>query len=148
MKVLFAPFFAGGHTSAAVGFAEELLGRGHEVALLLAPTKAKHLDRKGFIIELLDITGCPITDETAAIAFGLASSLKSIGKLKDPITSFLDINRQIKDIIERLKPDVIIVDTLYVPAITKSKIPWVSFCSPNPMAMLKFRDSMTFSLGE
>ena len=121
------------------------------MALLLAPTKAKRFDRKGFIIELLDITGCPITDETATLFFGSASLNESIGNLmdiKDLISSFLDINRQTDEVIKKLKLDVIIVDTLYIPAITKSKIPWVSFCSPNPMAMLKFKDSMTFSLGK
>ena len=134
-----------------MGLAEELLGRGHEVTLLLAPTKAKRLDRKGFIIELLDITGCPITDETAPLFFGPASLNESIGNLmhiKGLISSFLDINRQTDKVIKKLKPDVIVIDTLYVPAITKSKIPWVSFCSPNPMAMLTFKDLMAFSLGK
>ena len=86
MKVLFVPLFTGGHTNAVLGLAEELLGRGHEVVLLLAPTKAKQLDTKGFIVELLDVSGCPLTEQSWS--YGIMELIS-----KNLIPGLYDINR-------------------------------------------------------
>ena len=114
MKVLFVPFFIGGHTNAVLGLAEELLGRGHEVAFLLEPTKAKQLKTKGFIVELLDLSGCPLTEESIVNFIKSPSWIDYCRSLlqspKNPF-SMLDINSQIEVIIKRVKPDVIIVDS-------------------------------------
>ena len=141
MKVLFVPHFTGGHTNAVWGLAEELLGRGNEVVLLLAPTKAKQLETKGFIVELLDVSSCPLTDESWS-----NSTIELISK--NVIPGLWDINRQISDTLKKVEPNVIVWDTLYLPAIFMSKVPLVSFWSSNPIGLLLPREAVQYPLGE
>jgi len=152
LTILFAPLDAVGHVSACIGIAEVLRDRGHKIVFVVSDSWREKLNIYGFEEEIIEQElKNEITIEDPAKYWaelceksGLFSSLPPLEKMKNTNKYFLrDIvenarnsDPTIKKIIDRIKPDVIIVDGfVWLPSLMSSGIPWVWSISTNPLCM-------------
>lgn len=143
LTVLFTPLDGWGHINACHGLAQELQTRGHRIVFAVDRAFKGKLTPFGFEEELHGIISedggeywpqfmekyCHVLkEEPLAIAekFFLAAATKMFADNKDR-----DV--QYQDIIDRVKPDVIITDNyICSPTLTNSGIPWIWLFSAAP----------------
>ena len=138
--VLFIPISAVGPVNACTGVAEMLQSRGHRIIFAVDQSFKGKLVKRGFEEEIIEKK---MTEEernnpsgnliTLCKEMGIFDDCSEVEKLKRvfefPLASSREENEIIKEIIERTKPDVIVTDTMFTPAIMKSGIPWVNLFS-------------------
>ena len=140
LTVLFIPMNAIGPVNACTGVAEILQARGHQIIFAFDQSFKGRLVKRGFQEKIIEKE---MTEEernnpsgnliTSCKERGLFDDESAYDKLKRAIefsfASSRNENEMIKEIIERTKPDVIVIDTIFAPAIMKSGIPWVNLFS-------------------
>ena len=149
LTILFSPVNAIGHINSCVGVAEILQSRGHRIVFMVNQSfkgafikrgfqeeiveqevnqqenveevnKEEQFDPSGYMLKILK--DCGLFDDLPPIE----KHKRCVG-LMESITK--KENDTIDNIIKRIKPDVIVVDFLFAPAIFKAGIPWVSLSS-------------------
>ncbi len=146
ITVLFAPTHGYGHLNACHGLADEFRDRGHRVVFAIDKVFKSRLTRYGFEEELHD---SPKNDNESDDEFWPKFAAQNSAVLKrtpieivekfcvKALEEMLSHNKEIddiyKEIVERVKPDVIIIDSyICSPALTNSGIPWVWLFSAAP----------------
>ena len=128
LTILFAPIDAFSHFNVSIGIAERLRDRGHKIIFAIDRAWNGKLKKYGFIEELMII---PISSENnkpeepgkmwadVLLNAGVFDEYSSLEKLKARvkpgiIETFMDktkaFNPFYKEIVERVKPDIIIID--------------------------------------
>lgn len=160
LKVMFHAMEGTGHFNACIGFGQILQKRGHEIIFAINETLVSKVESFGFralplkqIDENADKKEDYKLSENPAKDFaqklkdaGLLSNktaLEKIAALKDDDDdNFMEVlkklcivfNPQIERFLEQEKPDVWIHDHFMIlPAVLKSKIPWMVVCSGAPL---------------
>lgn len=152
LKILFYCLDAWGQINPCVGVAEQLQQRGHEILFMLKPTFKGKLFKYGFKEEILKVQEDNKTSEKnfhekenvsnhakMLAQVGLFNDISNLEKLKilanhEPYVlkeKYLD--PQIKEIIERNKPDIIITAFLACAPILTAGCPWVNLVPSNPL---------------
>ena len=140
LTVLFIPMNAVGPVNACTGVAETLQARGHQIIFAFDQSFKGKFIKRGFQEEIVEkeMSEEEINNPSGNLialgkGMGLYDDLSEFEKFKRmlgiPIASSRKENQIIKEIIERIKPDVIVTDTIFASAIMKSGIPWVNLCS-------------------
>ncbi len=150
LTILFAPVDAVGHVNACIGIAEVLRDRGHRIVFAISDNWREKLKVFGFEEELIELSKNGAIEDPAKFwaelclksginLFGPKSPLEKIKSMTS--VGFLDMidrskasNPIMKEIVCRIKPDIIINDgLLWIPPLMDSGIPWVWFMSCNPL---------------
>ena len=159
MKALFVPYHLGGHTYAVIGLAKEMTKRGHEVVFAVHKSREKLLTRNHFAVELIDATALmseefsrefvylTSSDYWAQRIFKASIKYDWIGHLKTIINS-PNIDEQLKKVVLKVIPDVLVIDNFFYPALCNSGLPWVTFWSANPIYIEEPKNVFPFGLGE
>ena len=138
--VLFIPRSGFGPVNASTGVAETLQARGHRIIFAFDQSFKGKMIKRGFEEEIVEKemseeernnpSGNLISMCKEGGLFDDCSDLEKFKRVhKFSFASSRKENEIIKEIIERTKPDVIINDSMFIPAIMKSGIPWVNLCS-------------------
>ena len=143
--VLYMPIDAHGHVNACLGTAQVLRDRGHRIVFAVDYAWRDILTREGFEVELHgqenDKEFWPQFFQKNAKYFRL-SPIDTFEKFLVPIIkvmidTHIERDSQYREIINRIKPDIIVVDNIVCsPAMINSGIPWVSQMSANPLLYL------------
>ena len=165
LKLIFNSFEGTGHFNAALGLAQILAKRGHEIVFVINESLAKQIESYGFRVIPLK----QITDDNAEKFSFSDNPAKDFGKSLDDtgifsnktslekenafqeleVNEFLEgwkslmiaFNPQIEKILQDEKPDAWLHDQFLIPPVLKkSKIPWFCICSAAP---LSYYDSPT-----
>ena len=140
LTVLFIPLNAVGSLNACTGVAETLQARGHQIIFAFDQSFKGRLVKRGFQEEIIEKemseeernnpSGNLITSFKERGVFDDESAYDKLKRgLEFSFASSRNENEIIKEIIERTKPDVIVIDTIFASAIMKSGIPWVNLFS-------------------
>ena len=151
---LFMPESAYGPTNNCIGIGNILLGRGHKVVFAAEASWAGRLEPLGFVEDLVDLAPPPPPDapEQAAGQFWTdfiretkpvfrTSTFDQLSGFMQPtwqalIDGAMYCEPQLKEIIERQRPDVIIEDNVNCfPALTTAGVPFVRIVSCQPLEM-------------
>ena len=152
LTVLLMPESAYGPTNNCIGIGNELLKRGHRVVFAAEASWAGKLTALGFEEDLVDLTA-PTTAEGAEQEAGAfwkeyikaispefaKSTSEQLETVTKPIWEELIAGAkycepQLKSIIERCKPDVIVEDNVITfPALLGAGVPFVRIVSCNPL---------------
>ena len=156
LTILFAPFEGVGHVMACIGLAEALQSRGHKIVFAVNKVYEGKLALYGFQEELLDP---PKTDQVenfvekpgeaytnSLMNSGMFKSMSSLEKLKlvktvmnnpEMLAKVKAVEPQIKQIVDKHKPDVYIIDHFIgSPTLIYSDKPWVFAFSTNPFFII------------
>ncbi|KAH9418376.1 UDP-glucuronosyltransferase 2A1, partial [Dermatophagoides pteronyssinus] len=156
LTVLFVTLDGYGHLNSCIGVAEKLVERGHRVIFAMEKAWAGKAKRYAGIEEIIFVD--PNRDPTLGAnehwikfmddmksTFGL-SPMEAVKKM-DPklqqlfIDTMLNVDDEIKKVLDQAKPDVIVVDSYTtIPAVYKSGIPWVWLTSAHPLSCLPSDD--------
>ena len=142
LTILFAPLNGWGATYASTGLGQELLSRGHRVVWALEESFKGKLSPLGFEEEIYyptsqDMESWPLFTERTGKSLS-EGPLEVVRKFVAPAFELMfsydkEWDQQYRHIIERVKPNVIIIDRMVnSPALTNSGIPWVWFNSNAP----------------
>ena len=149
LTILIAPVEGVGHVNACIGLAEVLLSRGHKIIFVTSKEWKGKLAKYGFHEEFYEVPQTKkdfrqIEEVIKSLSeSGMFSSMSSLEKMKVTIKStFFDelvektiaIEPQLKQIVDRHKPDLFIVDNFFgSPTLIYSDRPWVFVGSGNPL---------------
>jgi UDP:flavonoid glycosyltransferase YjiC (YdhE family) len=151
LKILFIPIDGIGHVNACIGIAEVLKERGHRIIFAINESWNGKLVKYGFEEELLKESERDPNEDPAKywanffIKGGSFTSLTTLEKAVNikknlyPIFVKQNISSDVifEEIIERLKPDVIVLDQVFcIASVINSGIPWVLSCSFNPLMIV------------
>lgn len=151
LKVLFIPIDAVGHTNAAIGMAQVLMGAGHEVLFITSKLWSGRLEKYGIEEVIISNDNQEVSDPAVHWAnwllnvgmIGGKSSLRS-ATIRETVYRRKVIEGKIKmdevldELLLQIKPDVIMVDQLTcISSVEKSGIPWVLVCSCNPLYVVE-----------
>ena len=144
--ILFTPMDGHGHINSCVGVAQVLLAKGHRIVFAVDAAWKGKLAEYGFEEELISTDdkddseeywqvylaehGEGIVKEELFEVFNNESTKIMIErhKMTEPI---------LKEIITRVKPDLLVVDAYFCsPAVTNSGIPWVYMFSAGPLLVV------------
>ena len=163
--ILFMPESAYGPTNQCIGIGKVLLDRGHRVVFAAEASWAGKLAALGFEEDLVDLAPpAESTDDTDADpgAFWKEFIKETAPEFRKPTIEQLETfikptwqalidgavycEPQLKQIIERVKPDVVVEDNvLCFPALMTAGAPFVRIVSCNPLEMRGPRIAPTFS---
>jgi MGT family glycosyltransferase len=163
LTIVFMPESAYGPTNNCIGIGKVLEQRGHRVVFAAEASWAGKLEPLGFEEDLVDLAPPPedgseqdagqfwidFIDETAPEF--RKSTIEQLATFIEPVfRSLVDGARycepQLKDILDRARPDVIVEDNVSVfPALLTDGAPWVRIMSCNPLEMKDPALAPTFS---
>src|SRR5919205_2658272 len=164
LTVLFMPESAYGPTNNCVGIGDVLRRRGHRVVFAAEASWKGKLDPLGFEEDLVDLAPPPaetgaeqdagqfwtdfITETAPEFRKATIEQLETF--IEPVFRSLIDGARycqpQLKDILDRADPDVIVEDNVSVfPALLTHGAPWVRIMSCNPLEMKDPALAPTFS---
>lgn len=167
MKVLVYTVDAAGHFNAAIGLAQALAKRGHQVIFIepekLAGTFAKFGFKEILLTSNHDVNS-KLNDDVDPVQ-AWSEMLKKLGLLSgrsavEKITMFeaiyeelynksVEYNPQVEEAIQRERPDLIVCDHLIqLPAIVFSGVPWTRNWSGNPLMAWESPDLPPATLGK
>jgi len=148
LKILFAPVDAVGHVNACIGIAEILRDKGHRIVFALSDNWRGKLNVYGFEEEIIELSGNETIEDPAKYWAEILSKSGMFGSIT-PMLKFKNMNNnafsqiinrvkdsepKMKEIVNRVKPDVIVYDGLnWIPSLMNSGIPWVWSISANPL---------------
>ena len=154
LTVLFMPESAYGPTNQCIGIGKVLLERGHRVVFAAEASWKGKLAALGFEEDLVDLAPPPPEDagEQDAGAFWKEFIRETAPEFRKPtieqLSTFIQptfqalidgavyCEPQLREIIARVKPDVIVEDNvLCFPALTTAGVPFVRIVSCNPLEM-------------
>lgn len=152
LTILFVTLDGYGHLNSCMGVAEQLVKRGHRVIFALERAWTGKAKRYPGMEEIIFVD--PKRDENLDANEHWINFMKTFkqqfGKTPlemlefddhemqwDFVCTMLDVDNEIKKIIDQIKPDIIVVDSYTtVPAVYKSNIPWVWLTSAAPLSCL------------
>lgn len=148
LTILFAPLNGWGHINACHGLAKELLDRGHRVVFAVDREFGGKLEPFGFEEELHGLPSDGNEEFWPKFVaenskYFLEGSLVIAENFSIPGAYIMFNNikqreEQYKDIIDRVKPDVIVIDNyICSPTLTNAGIPWVWLFSAQPNDAIK-----------
>ena len=153
LKIFFYSVDATGHINSAVGMAQELQNRGHEILFFTNSVISKSISKHNIpVYELiftepeLESIECPakeyakifkdaggLTGNPSIKKLHLWSDLSEGSLMRKCLLQCNDFHPQIESVIAQNKPDCFIMDhVLFQPFIAKYKIPWVAIMSVAP----------------
>ncbi len=150
LTILFSPLDAVGHMNACIGIAEVLRDRGHRIVFAMSDIWRDKLKIYNFEEEIIEIKDMKTNEDPAkhwaevVERSGLMGSLTTTQKmkalnnniLKEEIDRIKNTDTLMRKIINRIKPDIIIIDGyVWMPSVMNSGIPWVWSISCNPLCM-------------
>ena len=141
LTILFVPLSAVGHINSSIGIGEILLSRGHRIIFAVDQTFKGMFIKRGFEEEIIEKE---LTEEerqdpsgyfiSLVKRIGLLDDFNAFDKLKFMVNSMIKTitkneDEIIRKLISKIKPDVIVNDLMFAPAIINSGIPWISVSS-------------------
>ncbi|CAG2107256.1 unnamed protein product [Medioppia subpectinata] len=145
--VLFSPINLVGPINASIGIGEVLRDFGHRVVFAVRSDWRGKLNVHGFEEEIIGSSDGTASDGSAKQKveeikdiFGSQTRLDKMIDickilLKDEVQEVKDNEPFLQEIVERVKPDVILTDhILVIPSLMCSSIPWVLIMSCNPLS--------------
>ncbi|MBJ7432833.1 MAG: glycosyl transferase [Microbacteriaceae bacterium] len=163
LTVLFLPESAYGPTNQCIGLGHKLLQRGHRVVFAAESSWKGKLEALGFVEDLVDLAPPPADgDDQDAGQFWKDFIRETAPEFRKPTIEQLETfvkptwqalidgamycEPQLKAIMERVKPDVVVEDNvLCFPALMTSGAPFVRIVSCNPLEMRGPDIAPTFS---
>lgn len=163
LTVLFLPESAYGPTNQCIGLGHRLLQRGHRVVFAAESSWKGKLEALGFVEDLVDLAPPPADgDDQDAGQFWKDFIRETAPEFRKPTIEQLETfvkptwqalidgamycEPQLKAIVERVKPDVVVEDNvLCFPALMTSGAPFVRVVSCNPLEMRGPGIAPTFS---
>ena len=163
LTVLFLPESAYGPTGNCIGIGNVLLQRGHRVVFAAESSWKGKLEPLGFVEDLVDLAPPPAdSDQQDAGAFWKEFIRETSPEFRKPTVEQLETfiaptyqalidgakycEPQLRDIIERHRPDVLVEDNVVLfPALTTSGAPFVRIVSCNPLEVKGDRVAPPFS---
>lgn len=163
LTVLFLPESAYGPTNQCIGLGHKLLQRGHRVVFAAESSWKGKLEALGFVEDLVDLAPPPADgDDQDAGQFWKDFIRETAPEFRRPTIEQLETfvkptwqalidgamycEPQLKAIVERVKPDVVVEDNvLCFPALMTSGAPFVRVVSCNPLEMRGPGIAPTFS---
>ena len=163
LTVLFLPESAYGPTNQCIGLGHKLLQRGHRVVFAAESSWKGKLEALGFVEDLVDLAPPPADgDDQDAGQFWKDFIRETAPEFRKPTIEQLETfvkptwqalidgamycEPQLKAIMERVKPDVVVEDNvLCFPALMTSGAPFVRIVSCNPLEMRGQGIAPTFS---
>lgn len=150
LTILFAPPDGVGHVNACIGIGEVLRDRGHRIVFAVCDIWKNKLAKYGFEEEI-----CRVAENEDDIDPGTYwAQMFSKGGMfgaKPPMEKMKNFNkltacglikqiqasdRKIKEIVDRVKPDIIVIDGfVWMPSLMNSGIPWVWSVSTNLLSI-------------
>ena len=150
LTILFAPPDGVGHVNACIGIGEVLRDRGHRIVFAVCDIWKNKLVKYGFEEEI-----CRVAESEDDIDPGTYwAQMFSKGGMfgaKPPMEKMKNFNkltasglikqiqasdRKIKEIVDRVKPDIIVIDGfVWMPSLMNSGIPWVWSVSTNLLSI-------------
>jgi MGT family glycosyltransferase len=163
LTVLFLPESAYGPTNQCIGLGHKLLQRGHRVVFAAESSWKGKLEALGFVEDLVDLAPPPADgDDQDAGQFWKDFIRETAPEFRKPTIEQLETfvkptwqalidgamycEPQLKAIVERVKPDVVVEDNvLCFPALMTSGAPFVRVVSCNPLELRGPGIAPTFS---
>jgi MGT family glycosyltransferase len=163
LTVLFLPESAYGPTNQCIGLGRKLLQRGHRVVFAAESSWKGKLEALGFVEDLVDLAPPPADgDDQDAGQFWKDFIRETAPEFRKPTIEQLETfvkptwqalidgamycEPQLKAIVERVKPDVVVEDNvLCFPALMTSGAPFVRVVSCNPLELRGPGIAPTFS---
>jgi len=152
LKIMFVPMELVGHINSGIGLAHTLKSRGHHIVWAVDPSHKELVITNGFDVEVIDNflwKDNSFTEFESRVTVQLGwTQPKTVYWLMSRLTnwvtlaklyyqvifSFFNKDYKLRQMIARLKPDVLIVDDVFAyPSIIYSQKPWVWLFSSNPL---------------
>lgn len=156
LKILFHCPDAYGHINPCIGVAKQLQGRGHDIVFIIKPSfvgKLKEYHFKEEILQLKEMNENGKDDNSKnndlekkesfhlkkLMNLGMYDDIPFFKKVENFILSEPTLlkekylNDQISEIIQRNKPDVIVIAFMQFPAFMTAGCPWVNLMPANPL---------------
>ena len=155
LTVLFVPINYVGPVLASIGMAEVLRDAGHRPVFAVNSDWKTKIQSVGFELEILGINGNDSPDNDSQVTDSADANVEELNDILDnmsPVDKYVstftvemfdimiaNFEREdpyLRSVIDRVKPDVIIADTMTnIPAICLSGIPWIMSYSSNPLSL-------------
>ena len=150
---LFFPIDAVGHVNAGIGIAQVLISAGYRVIFLISQSwqgKLLKYNIEEYVLPTAQdqvLSGSDAAQHWVDLmkksnAFtGLSPLERMINVRKNlfkyEILRLKELDQTLAELVRDLKPDVILTDQFVtIPAIVNSGIPWIFWCSPNPLVFI------------
>ena len=147
--IMFTPMDGHGHVNACVGVAQVLLAKGHRIVFAVDAAWKGKLAKYGFEEQLISTDDKDDSEEywpsflaehggniLDADPYDQIDFFSGLG-LRTLFEHHMKTEPKLKEIIERVKPDLLVVDAYFCsPAITNSGIPWVYIFSAGPLFVI------------
>jgi len=147
LTILFAPQEFVGVVNSCIGIAGVLRNSGHRIVFAISDKWKGKLNIYGFEEEIIELEKSETVEDPAKSSAefvsnsGMFGSIPPIEKIKSmDATGMRDIVQQnktldpiMKAIVDRIKPDIIMIENAWMPSLTSSDIPWVWIVTCNPL---------------
>lgn len=164
--ILFAPLDSAGHINSLISIANHLKLQGHRTVFLFMDPISNNLKQQGH--EVYDSTTPNLVDSVESDAAQdkwneVIAACQEVWKSGDVIRNLEEelkigfstmiedikkLNGNIEKKLKLIKPDLIVIDHYFgIPALFKSKVPWVRIFSASPLALHNNPDMPTAWLG-
>ena len=156
--ILFCPMNTLGHLHPLIGFGQLLLPK-HRVIFAVSQKSKGQLVKYGFEEQVYEVDD-PFMNMDKDM-FKKFNEEKDVFKEMSPIERFKDLvkeelflkmakvtNPHVKEIVDRIKPDLVIVDSMFILPGAIKDYPWVSLFTPNPNAFLFDERAPPFGFGK
>lgn len=154
--ILFVPIDSYGHVNACVGIGEKLVSLGHKVTFAIERSWTGKIAELGFGEEIYVapdrenatepneywIQSMKLIEDTLPRDSLYKVGHQNIQEFEEFIFNELKFDDQLVQIINKLSPDVIVVDNYFsVPAVYNSGRKWVQMTSANPLSAITHPDT-------
>lgn len=147
LTILFVSRSSIGHINSCIGVAEPLHFRGHQIVFAVDQSFKGYFKRQGFREEIIEKDLSPEDQRDPGgpirklyLEKGLFHDNSELEKVKMWIEcatlTTKNEDEQLAKIIDRIKPDVIVVDWFIAPSILNSEIPWVLSVSQQILTLI------------
>ena len=148
LTILFVPISAVGHINSSIGIGEILKSRGHRIIFAVDQSFKGMLIRRGFEEEIIEkeLTEEERRDPSGYFInlvkrIGLLDDYDALDKLKIMVNSMMKPITKNEDeiigkLISKIKPDLIVNDLMFAPAIINCGIPWISVSSVQILSVI------------
>ena len=158
LTILFCPMNALGHLHPLIGFGQLLIPK-HRVIFAVSQKSKGQLVKYGFEEQVYEVDD-PFMNMDKDM-FKKFNEEKDVFKEMSPIERFKDLvkeelflkmakvtNPHVKEIVDRIKPDLVIVDSMFILPGAIKDYPWISLFTPNPNAFLFDERAPPFGFGK